>query len=177
MLLQETYAIEDCIDYQPLTSNAHQSRWNVPSAVSSSSIFGYSDNGWKFGNASSYSRIIHQTSLTFPFSVEFTLTELNSTTSGDGVMQWIYSNGSTPNYGAGHNRANWWLGNENNHVSDTFTAGDVIRIEWGTSTAKLFKNNVQLLTGSHSVTAPTNVEFHTGSNRYCRIKNFKIKAL
>ena len=177
-LLQETYEVEDCIDYQPLTSNADESKWTIPSAVKSSSIYGYSSDGWKFGNASSYSRIIHQTSLTFPFSMEFKLTELNSTSSGDGVLIFIYSNGSTPNFGIGHDRNGWWLGTTSNRSNDSFTSGDVIRVEYGTSNSvKLFKNNVQIVTGTHSVTGPTNVEFHTGNSRYCRIKNFKVKAL
>ena len=173
MFAVKRYDIVDAIDYQPMVSNVHQSRWNIPSAVSSASIFGYNANGWKFGNASSYSRIIHQTSLTAPFSVEFTLPELFN----DGLIQYIYSNGTTPNAGIVINAINNTITICGNSYNYNFVANDKFRIEWNNGNCKVYKNDVLFGEGTHSVSFPTNVEFHASSNRYCRIKDLIIKPL
>lgn len=156
-----------------MTSNAHQSRWTIPSQVSSASIFGYNSDGWKFGNASSYSRIINQTSLTFPFSVEFKVTEL----SNFAIIQYIYSNGTTPNAYVSYNDQYHSININGTDISKTVNVGDTLRIDWKTSKVEVYLNNIKVGENSHTVTSPTNVEFHTSSNRYCRIKDFKIKPL
>lgn len=171
-----TYNVEDCEDYQPMIDNSAESRWTIPSAVSSSSIFGYSSDGWKFGNVSSYSRIIHNTSQTAPFSAEFTITEMGNASYSAPIV-YFYTNGNTtPNTGFdfGPNNIDY---NATTVVNRRAVLGAVYRIEFLSSTVKLYENDVLLYTGSHSVTLPTNFEFHTGSSRYCRVKDFKIKPL
>lgn len=43
--------------------------WDIPSAVSSSSTFGYSSDGWKFGNVSSYQHIYLNKSISVGFGI------------------------------------------------------------------------------------------------------------
>ena len=173
IFLTQTYTVEDCKDYQPLTSNAHQSRRTIPTAVTNASIFGYSDDGWKFGNATSYSRIIHSLSLSFPFSIEFQINELSG--NNNPLAVFIYSNGNTPNTGVTYQGGTWSVSGQS--LSRSITMGDIIRIDFESGKSTLYINGTSLKQGTHSVNAPTNVEFHTASSRYVRIKNFKIKPL
>ena len=177
MFVSETYALEDCMDYQPMTSNAHQSRWNIPSEVTSASIFGYSSDGWKFGNASIYSRIKHNISLTSPFSAEFTVTAFGNSTSNPAPVVYFYTGGTTtPNAGFAF-YSNQIDFNNSQVINRGGVTGAVYKVEFSTSTVKLYENGTLIYTGSHSVSLPTQFEFHTGASRYCVVKDFKIKPL
>lgn len=63
----EIYELEDCIYYDAMTSASGD--WDIPSAVSSSSTFGYSSDGWKFGNVSSYQHIYLNKSISVGFGI------------------------------------------------------------------------------------------------------------
>ena len=175
MFVSETYEVRDVHYYNDCTSNSVEDYFTVPSAVSSRSIYGFSSDGWKFGNATSYQRIIAIESLTGWFAVEFTVTEINTF----GLIQYIYSNGSTPNAGVNYDHSKtsnrWTIGSANDNT--VLNTGDRVRIEWTSGTVKAYLNDTLLATGTHSVTLPTAIEFHTGTNRYIRIKDLIIETL
>lgn len=178
--LEETISIEDCIDYQPMVSNVHQSRWTIPSQVTSSSIFGYSSDGWKYGNASSYSIMYCNTSLpSYPFSIEFTVHSKNYLAPniliengngdymgfvqyGDGMISYLQG-------GAGMSTGNLYYSNFSNSK---------IRLEITSSSFKTYVDDVLIDTRSHNFSnTNSRVRMDTGSNRWAVIKDFKIKAL
>lgn len=174
-LVFKTFSIRDVHYFNDCTSNSVEDYFTVPSAVSSRSIYGFNSDGWKFGNCSSYQRIIGKEKLSEWFNVEFTITEI----SGFGLIQYIYSNGSTPN-----TTVNYDLTKSTNKLTicstqynETLNVGDRLRIEWRNGTGTLYVNDVLIGSGTHSVTLPTQVEFHTGANRYIRIKDLIIETL
>ena len=69
----------------------------------------------------------------------------------------------------------WLIGSSS--PTQTVTVGTRVRIEWRSGTVKVYLDDVLLGTGSYSVTFPTQVEFHTGTNRYIRIKDLIIETL
>lgn len=157
-----------------MTDNSKQSRWTIPSTVSTNE---YSTNGWKFGNASGYSRIKHNTSLTSLFSAEFTVTAFGNSTSNPAPVVYFYTGGtSTPNAGFAFysNRIDY---SSSTVINRSGVTGAVYKMEFSTSTVKLYENGTLIYTGSHSVSLPTVFEFHTGSSRYCVVKDFKLKPL
>lgn len=180
MSLEETYVIEDCIDYQPMVSNVHQSRWTIPSQITSSSIFGYSSDGWKYGNASSYSTMYCNTILpSYPFSIEFTVHSKNYLAPniliengngdymgfvqyGDGMISYLQG-------GAGMSTGNLYYSNFSNSK---------IRLEITSSSFKTYVDDVLIDTRSHNFNnTNSRVRMDTGTNRWAVIKDFKIKAL
>ena len=180
MLLTQRYSVEDCRVYQPMVDNADESSWSIPSAVSSSSIFGYSSDGWKFGNASSYSNMLLNTVLDYPFSVEFKLTDRYNLSP---IVVFINTNNNYIglSYGNGGN----WFGYANNgggmstgNVNYNLVNGSVIRLELTSDSMKTYVNDNLIDTRSHSLN-PTDLHFRfdTGNNRYNVIKDFKIKPL
>lgn len=179
MSLEETYVIEDCIDYQPMVSNVHQSRWTIPSQVTSSSIFGYSSDGWKYGNASSYSTMYCNTILpSYPFCIEFTVHSKNYLAPniliengngdymgfvqyGDGMISYLQG-------GAGMSTGNLYYSNFSNSK---------IRLEITSSSLKTYVDDVLIDTRSHNFNnTNSRVRMDTGSNRWAVIKDFKIKG-
>ena len=176
IFLIQTYSIRDVHYYNDCTSNTVEDYFDVPSVVKTPSIYGFSSDGWRFGNASSYSRIIGIEKLSDWFNVEFTITEMGSTNNNH-LVHSIYSNGSTPNASVYYNPTTrtWQIGSSN--VTQTLSMGTRVRIEWRSGTVKVYLNDVLLGTGTHSVTLPTQVEYHTGTNRYVCIKDLVIETL
>lgn len=175
--VSETYTLRDVHYSNPCTSNSVEDYFTVPSAVSSRSIYGFNSDGWKFGNATSYQRIIATEKLSEWFNVEFTVTEMNSSGNDANIIQYIYSNGNTPNSGVTYTPTShkWTIGSSS--VTQTLSVDTRVRIEWRSGTVKVYLDDVLLGTGSHSVTFPTQVEFHTGTNRYIRIKDLVVETL
>lgn len=178
-LLTKTYEIEDCLDYQPMTSNVHQSRWTIPSAVTSASIFGYSSNGWKYGNASSYSNMYLDTLFTGGVSVEFTLKDVNDVQpiviitdeNKTRYAGWNYSPSTKFTITSGASATTV------DTVNHSLSIGAVYRVEFNDNTVKVYENDT--LVQSASVTLPNSKYFRldTGSGRYTQIKDFKVKPL
>ena len=172
--LTETYAttLQDCLVYDPLTSAS--GKWTIPSAVSST----YDSNGWK-SNASAYSQVKLTDKLINDCSVEFTLTGYDTTTNPC-VIIYQYTNGeTTPNQailmGASTNSANRKV--FNTQLDHDLIVGGVYRIEYTSSTVKVYENGTLLGSASNSVGFPTRFEFHTGTNRYAIYKDLKVKPL
>lgn len=178
--LTDTITIEDCLDYQPMTSNIHQSRWTIPSAVTSASIFGYSSDGWKYGNAPSYSNMKLNTILPeYPFSIELTVH------SKSGMAPSILVENENGNYmGFVHNDQNQFVylqsgaGMSTSNVNYDALSNTKIRIEVTSSAFKTYVNDVLFDTRSHTLNnINTKLRLDTGNNRWCVINNLKIKPL
>ena len=170
----ERFALQDCRDYQAMTDNNKQSRWTIPSAVTSSSIFGYSSNGWKFGNASSYSVISLNNNLSIPCVIEFYISSIGNSSNyqptvvlKDGSTTIITLNGRAVN--------NTTFMGDNINISTN--GSTLVRIELNTNEQKLYFNDVLKSTKTKALPSTSPLEFHTGSNRWIEIKDFKIKPL
>ena len=173
--LSDSVTIEDCLDYQPMTSNAKEEYWDIPSAVKNST-FGYSTNGWKYGNASSYSRIIANYTLSFPFSLELIVNDVNDNQlSPIGVIigsSYIFMQIS-------NNKSKVEL-----NVAGTKTSYNVastmpkkLRMEITSSNIKLYLDDNLLGTANHSLSGTIQPALETGGNRWIEIKEFKIKGM
>ncbi len=173
-ILSDPYSIEDCIDYQPLTSNATASRWTIPSGVTSN----YSSDGWKL-TANAYKQIKLTDKLTTDCSVEFTISDFSSNSVA--VIVYAYTNGeTTPNIkiltGGSSSASDRQV--FNNAIGHELIKGGKYRIEYTSSTLKVYEDNVLLGSASNTVGLPTRFEWHTGANsRYAIYKDLKVKPL
>ena len=174
-LVSKTYSLEDCRDYQPLTSNAHESRWTIPSGVTSS----YSDNGWRI-SANGYKQVKLTDKLTTACSVEFTISDYSNVAT-QAVIVFAYTNGETT-----PNLAILQGGTSASNLRKVFTTqldhdlikGGKYRIEYTTSTIKVYENNALLGESTNTIGFPTRFEWHIGANgRYAIYKDLKVKPL
>ena len=177
MFLTKTYDIEDCINYDAMTSNS--GKWTIPSACSTA----YDSNGAKFGTATSYSQVKLTDKLTAPCSVEFTLVDYHSDWNDSAsVIIFQYTGGdSTPNQsllsGGFYTKSSFdTLGTT---VSHALIKGAKYKIEYGSSTMKAYENGTLMASASNTVGLPTKFELHvgTGGNRWVKIKDVKVKPL
>lgn len=177
MFLTKTYDIEDCINYDAMTSNS--GKWTIPSACSTA----YDSNGAKFGTATSYSQVKLTEKLTAPCSVEFTLVDYHSDWNDSASVIVIqYTGGdSTPNQyilaGGFYTKSSFdVLGTT---VSHALIKGAKYKIEYGSSIMKLYENGTLMSSASNTVGLPTRLEYHIGSggNRWLKVKDVKIKPL
>ena len=171
-LSSETYTVEDCINYDSLTSAS--GKWTIPSGVSSD----YTSNGWKT-TSSAYKQVKLTDKLTSDCSVEFTVVDY-SNTNNNGVIIYAYTNGeSTPNQaillGGTSNASNRKV--FNTLLSHDLIKGEVYRIEYTSSTLKVYEGDTLLGQASSSVGLPTRFEFHVSENRWARYKDLKVKPL
>ena len=167
--------VEDCIDYQPLTSNAHQSRWTIPSGVTST----YSSDGWRL-TANAYKQVKLTEKLTSACSVEFTLSNCSANSNGASVIIFAYTNGeTTPNIkiltGGTSKTSDRVV--FNTQLDHDLIIGAKYRIEYTSSTLKVYENNTLLGSASNTVGLPTRFEWHIGTNRYAIYKDLKVKPL
>ena len=156
--------IEDCLNYDSCTSNS--GKWVIPSAVALSE---YNSNGWKYGNASSFQFIdLNNQSYIADYSVEFKITEFNN-----GLSVYFENTSSSRVYLADKS-SNYSL--NGNTTSTTIIANDIVRLEYESNTLKLYVNNNLISNINHNI---GNAKFRigTGTSRYIRIKDFKIKTL
>lgn len=168
----ETYSIEDCINYDSLTSAS--GKWTIPSGVTSQ----YSSDGWKV-SANAYKQIKLTDKLTSDCSVEFTLVDYSTPTSSYApVIIYAYTNGeTTPNQSILQNYSSY-LDVLGTRLSQSLVKGAVYRIEYTSSTIKVYENGTLLGSASSNVGLPTRFEFHQGSNsRYAIYKDLKVKPL
>ena len=165
--VSETYGIEDCIYYSALTDNSKESHWTIPSSLRNST-FGYNTNGWKFGNNSSYITIPLNIQQFNTVSIEMIITE------SSGVPNPIIEIGGV-NVNYNNNTRVWGIGGTN--VTHTIDHSAVYRVEVSTTGLSLYEDDVLIGQGSAPSTFPYDFGMGTGSNRYCRIKDLKIKPL
>lgn len=156
--------------------------WNIPSAVSSSSIFGYSSNGWKFGNASSYSVIKSDVSVDYPFSVEYTITDYNISSNPSPIFIIGDSNymGITVTIRSGTKAIDFIQSGAGLYPSQhniDHSPPSTIRLEVISNSIKLYVNDTLVTEKGHSLTGTKYFRLETGSNRMCQLKDFKVKPL
>jgi hypothetical protein len=174
--LEKTIAIEDCIIYDPLTSNS--GKWTIPSSCQTS----YDGNGGKFGTATSYSFIRLTDKLTADCSVEFTVVDYytDAPNSNYPLIIYQYTNGeTTPNQDILDGSQTKILAFGNTISGHTLLKNEVYRIDYTSSTIKIYENDVLIATGSNNIGFPTRFEFHIGgsSGRWLKLKNVKVKPL
>lgn len=172
--IQETFLIQDCIIYDPLTSNS--GKWTIPSDVSST----YSSNGWNV-SATSYCQVKLTDKLTSDCSVEFTLVDYNIVSAGGSCIIYTYTNGeTTPNKIILDSRSSAHATSAvfGTALDHRFANGTKFRIDYTSSTLKVYENDVLIGTDSNSVGLPTRFEFHIGAGgRTVTYKDLKVKAL
>ena len=173
-LLTKTFVVEDCPYYNPFTSNANG--FTVPSAVSSQSIYGFSNNGWKYGNASGQMPL--STPITNNCSVEFVLTDYSSAMNPTPVLR-AYNGSSIVFSLFGQWGANgWWLGSSNTKISSNAPVkGATYRLDITSTSLQLYENDNLIGTVNQSNIASMELRLETGTNRYTELKEFKIKPL
>ena len=175
MFVSETYSIEDCIFYDSCTSNAKASAWTIPSGVTSQ----YSDEGWRI-SANAYKQIKLTDKLTSDCSVEFTLSDF-STPSGTNpsVIIYAYTNGeTTPNQSILANPSSSSYTVLGQNETGSLTKNGIYRIEYTSSTLKVYLDGTLLGSASSTVGLPTRFEIHQGANsRYAIYKDIKVKPL
>ena len=167
--------VEDCIFYDPATSNAKASAWTIPTGVTSQ----YSSNGWRI-SANAYKQIKLTEKLTSACSVEFTLVDY-STPSGynPSVIVYAYTDGeTTPNQAILKNPSSTYIEVLGTQLNQSFVKGAVYRIEYTSSTLEVYENDTLLGSATNTVGLPTRFEIHQGANsRYAIYKDIKIKPL
>lgn len=167
--MQETFVIEDCYDYDPLTTNKSKFTGTGINPV-------YSNTGLCVnGNANSDSYYLYQNNLPSTFSVEFEFVSINFLTTATGKY-------SSEMYVYGvelgcHKDNGIFYGNGGSltYTHNFFTVGDLIRLDYDGTNVKLYQNDnliVSLAKGSD-----TNVGFKTHNTRNLCVKNLKIKDL
>lgn len=172
--VSETYIVQDCIIYDPLTSNS--GKWTIPSGVSST----YSSDGWRI-SANDYKQIKLTDKLTSACSVEFIISDYNASYSGRGssVLIYQYTNGETaPNQQIMIQSSDTTIDVLGTTINHTFVKGAVYRIEYTPSTMSVYENDVLLASANNNIGFPTRFEVHMGGNgRYAIYKDLKIKPL
>ena len=156
--------------------------WTIPSAVSSSSIFGYSSNGWKYGYASSYSGIALNKTFTLPFKIEVDIMDYTNSNAPAPTIIFYDSNGNRKGgvaWGKIDSAGTNVMDNTTVYLvsSNNATKTHTHTVEVTSTDIKVYDEDT--VVGNHSVnnTNVSKLELHTGSNRMCQIKNFKIKPL
>ena len=162
------------MNYDSLTSNS--GKWTVPSGVTSQ----YSDNGWKV-SANAYKQIKLTDKLTSDCSVEFTVVDYGSSSmsSYPPVIIYAYTNGeTTPNQLLLMNTSASAFTALTDTINHAVVKGGVYRIEYTSSTLKVYENGTLIATANNNVGLPTRFEFHMGANsRNATYKDLKVKPL
>ena len=163
--------MEDCILYDPLTSNS--GKWTIPSGVTST----YSSDGWRI-SANAYKQIKLTEKLTTACSVEFTIVDYSAPSqSYPPLIVYQYTNGeTTPNQELLIMESTSQTRVFGSYVSHGISKGDTIKIVYD-STMKIYDGDTLLGSASNSVGLPTRFEWHMGANRYAVYKDLKVKPL
>ena len=173
-LSSETYIVEDCILYDPLTSAS--GKWTIPSGVTSQ----YTEDGWRI-SVNSYKQIKLTEKLTSHCSVEFTLEDYYSSnmSSYAPVIVYQYTNGeTTPNQELLMNTSSSSFRAVGTTINHAMVKGAVYRIEYTSSTISVYENGTLLATANNNIGFPTRFEFHIGANsRYAVYRDLKVKPL
>lgn len=174
MIVSETYELQDCTYYNPLTSNANG--FTVPSAVSSQSIYGFSSNGWKYGNASGQMPL--SPLITNNCSVEFVVSDYSSGGYPTPVLRAYNGNTIVFSCFAQWSTNGWWLGSSNTKISSNApTKGATYRLDITSTSLQLYENDNLIGTVNQSNTSSMELRLETGTNRYTELKEFKLKPL
>ena len=179
-IISNQILIEDCIDYEPLTSNKDADKWVIDENLSVT----YNDNGFRFGfgeNVTITNRLTYIPTFNRSISLEFTLTDYEvgeRASTGAGLYFRITSNGSTPtsNIITAFNTGKTRVVNCNT-FDYSFVKGATYRIEYTPSTTSLYEGNKLLGTCTSRSEFPIQLEFNPTRYVYMSLKDFKIKPV
>jgi hypothetical protein len=168
MSLQERYDIEDCRDYDSLTSN--NSKFTGTGITPTYSSNGLSVNG----NANSDSFYLYNGTLPSNFSIEFEFVSITYQATATGrYSSELYCCGIEV---GDHQNDGIFYGNGGSltYTGTHFTTGDKVKLEYDGSNVKVYRNStlITILTKAN-----TNVGFKTHNTRNIVVKNMKIKPL
>lgn len=149
-----------------------ESHFNVPSSVKNST-YNFNENGWKYGNLSSYTMFSSYFDLpNLPFEVSFILNEVDKNGLGLFLTSDDYIATNYPN-------GNAYL--HSSIVSDSlfenFIMGTEYHLRVYNDKLEIYKENTHLKTINANITSLGKLEIGTGGRRYVRIKDLKIKPL
>ena len=169
MSLQETYTIEDCIDYDPLSTNKSKFSGTGINPV-------YSDTGLCVnGNANSDSYYAYQSTLPSTFSIEFEFKSINFLTTATGkYSSEVYVHGIE----LGEHETNgifYGNGGTLTYTHNSFNAGDILRFDYDGSYVSVYRNDSLIV--KLSKTSSSIVGFKTHNTRNICVKNLKVKPL
>ena len=182
MFLQETYGIEDCLHYDPMTSNSG----NWINSNSTSHTASFSSNGMSLTSSTNSARfyMLNQ-SFTKPVSFEFTIVSATSNRLGLRVADVNDGNTSTNNWiNCGHyfgSYSHWRLTVQNQSNVDNTTNGfndnDVIKLSVTNDTVYLYCNDTLIAQKSHTLNMGLYFGFLSLFSNTRVIKDVKVKAL
>ena len=167
--VSEIYGIEDCIDYDPLSTN--NSKFNGTGINSVYSSTGLCVNG----NANSDSYYAYQSTLPSTFSIEFEFKSITFLTTATGKYSTeIYVHGIE--LGA-HKDDGIFYGNGGNltYTHNSFSTGDILKFDYDGSYVSVYRNDSLIV--KLSKTSSSIVGFKTHNTRNICVKNMKIKPL
>lgn len=168
ILLIQTYELQDCDFYNDCTTSSIENHWNVPSTIKNST-YGFSSNGWTYGNVSSFTRFASIITLPdFPYEISFQIKNIQNV----GFQIEVANNN------------NIYVATRNTGTQIYLVDGSNVTVDYShTYKLKVYSNKVEFydndnLVSTKSVTVSSKqLQLATGSNRECTIKDIKVKAL
>ena len=170
ILLQETFVVQDCTAYSDCTSSTTvEAIFDVPSNVKNST-YTFDSTGWKYGNVSPYTNILLQSSITLTKPMQIS-------------MKIIENNGAGLSWNIGKIGSNWvYLDISSGNIR--YCGTNIKSISYGSEyKVKVYSDKIEvyeddtLIKTDNSTLTEWYVALGTGTNRYVKIKDFKIKAL
>jgi len=175
MNLIQTFVVLDCSDYQPLTSNAHQSRWTILSGMSVS----YDANGM-YCSASQFKDAYCNTEMTTPCSMEFTLVDYTPQTNVPTPLMYIWDSNNTRTVSMSQQNGvitYGIYGGTTHTFSHSFVKGAIYRLDFLTNKVEFYENDVLLFDLEYTTSLPLKFGFAVAQNRPFKIKDLKLKPL
>ena len=173
-LLTKTFVVQDCEFYDALTEN--HNKWTVTGSLQYNE---HTSNGWKYGAVDGLVWIdINNFILTEGANIEFTPTEAYSGSNGSYAPIMVYFENPSQSR-VYFVQANTFIQmNSSTKTNHNINLGTEHRIEYTGNTLKFYLGDTLVGSASHSLgTSNIKVRLASGGNRYCRLKNFKIKPL
>ena len=170
VFLQETFVVQDCTAYSDCTSSTTvEAIFDVPSNVKNST-YSFDSTGWKYGNVSQYTNILLQSSITLTKPMQIS-------------MKIIENNGAGLSWNIGKIGSNWvYLDISSGNIR--YCGTNIKSISYGSEyKVKIYSDKIEvyeddtLIKTDNSTLTEWYVALGTGTNRYVKIKDFKIKAL
>ena len=174
MFLTKTYGIEDCKFADDMTASSN--KFTITGTVQYNE---HNTNGWKYGAVDGLLWIdINNFILTEGANIEFTPTESYSGSTGNYAPIMVYFENASQSR-VYFVQANTFIQmNSSTKTNHNINLGTEHRIEYTGNTLKFYLGDTLVGSASHSLgTSNIKVRLASGGNRYCRLKNFKIKPL
>ena len=178
MFVSETYSVEDCLDYDLMTSNS--GKWNIPSAMQSA--ISYNSNGMTVSGLSSGQSMTLKTSYNVPVAVEFDLIASSSSGNYDNASPQLCIDGTLHNHNSITIKPKSLIIQTGNN-SGSFTDHSVssvlgtYKIVMQSTQYSVYLDGTLVATQSNASISSTNFLILSSSNRSFTMKNVKIKPV